>query len=118
MIGESLPFDAAVSSSKPEPLIDASEVARLLGVSRWWVYSHAGELGAVRLGTGPRAAVRFLPERVAEVRASGFGSRNYQESDSRTAEPQRRPRRKTRSGSEVELLPVGAAEARARRRSS
>lgn len=39
-------------------LIDAAAVADLLGVERDWVYAHANELGAVRLG-GPRGRLRF-----------------------------------------------------------
>jgi hypothetical protein len=40
-------------------LVDAAELARLLGTDRSWVYSHAGELGAIRLGSGPKARLRF-----------------------------------------------------------
>jgi predicted DNA-binding transcriptional regulator AlpA len=42
--------------------LDALEVARRLGVSREWVYEHAEELGAARLGSGRRPRLRF-PER-------------------------------------------------------
>lgn len=48
-----------------EPLVDAVEIARLLGKTRSWVYEHAGELGAVRLGSGPRPRLGFSPTRVA-----------------------------------------------------
>jgi hypothetical protein len=50
---------------QPEALVDAGEVARLYGKTRSWVYEHAGELGAVRLGSGPRPRLGFSPERVA-----------------------------------------------------
>jgi len=49
-----------------EPLVDAAEIARLHGKTRTWVYEHAGELGAVRLGSGPRPRLAFSPARVAE----------------------------------------------------
>jgi hypothetical protein len=49
-----------------EPLVDAAEIARLHSKTRWWVYEHAGELGAVRLGSGPRPRLAFSPARVAE----------------------------------------------------
>lgn len=39
-------------------LVDAATLARMLGVERDWVYAHAGQLGAVRLG-GPRGRLRF-----------------------------------------------------------
>lgn len=42
--------------------LDAQEVAHRLGVSREWVYEHADELGASRIGTGPRPRLRFPPQ--------------------------------------------------------
>jgi predicted DNA-binding transcriptional regulator AlpA len=35
------------------------EVARLLGRSAPWVYQHAIELGAIRMGNGPKARIGF-----------------------------------------------------------
>jgi hypothetical protein len=40
-------------------LVDARQLAHELGVSLDFVYAHAGELGAMRLGSGPRARIRF-----------------------------------------------------------
>jgi len=40
-------------------LIDASPLAAELGVERSWVYEHANELHPIRLGTGPKARLRF-----------------------------------------------------------
>jgi hypothetical protein len=40
-------------------LLDATELARHLGVTRTWVYEHADQLGAIRLGTGTKARLRF-----------------------------------------------------------
>jgi predicted DNA-binding transcriptional regulator AlpA len=42
----------------PTRFVDAAALARVLGVKRSWVYEHAGELGAVRLG-GPQGRLRF-----------------------------------------------------------
>jgi hypothetical protein len=50
----------------PEGLVDASEVARMAGRTRRWVYEHAGVLGAVPLGTGERPRLGFHPARVRE----------------------------------------------------
>jgi hypothetical protein len=49
-------------------LVDAAEVARRLGVDRAWVYDHADELGAIRLGKeeSKRPRLRFDPRLVAE----------------------------------------------------
>lgn len=40
-------------------LVDATTLAAELGVERSWVYEHANELHAIRLGTGPKARLRF-----------------------------------------------------------
>ena len=39
--------------------VDARELAEELGVSIDYVYAHARELGAMRLGSGPKARIRF-----------------------------------------------------------
>jgi hypothetical protein len=45
-------------------LVDAQAVADYLAVDRGWVYAHAGELGARRLGEGPKARLRFSLDEV------------------------------------------------------
>jgi hypothetical protein len=40
-------------------VLDAAQVADLLGRDRQWVYAHAGELGAFRYGNGPKARIGF-----------------------------------------------------------
>lgn len=47
----------------PTHWLDAQEVARRLGVSREWVYEHAEELGASRIGKGPRTEAAVPAER-------------------------------------------------------
>jgi hypothetical protein len=44
-------------------LVDARDLAGELGVSIDYVYAHATELGAMRLGSGPKARIRFDLER-------------------------------------------------------
>jgi hypothetical protein len=56
---------SGLTPARSEPLVDGAEIARLHGKTRSWVYEHAGELGAVRLGSGPRPRLGFSPERVA-----------------------------------------------------
>ncbi len=53
------PTLAQTTRSEDEGLVDASTAARLLGVSTGWVYAHADELGAVKLGSGPKPRLRF-----------------------------------------------------------
>jgi hypothetical protein len=48
-----------VASGSPARVLDAAEVADLLGRDRQWVYAHAGELGAFRYGDGPKARIGF-----------------------------------------------------------
>lgn len=76
--------------------IDAEEVAHRFGVSREWVYAHAEELGAVRVGEGPRPRLRFDVKKVSERFGSLAGSR----------EPQRENRSAVRWGGDLELLPI------------
>jgi hypothetical protein len=50
-----------------DQLVDAQGLADALGVARSFVYRHSGMLGAVRLGDGPRAPVRFDIETAREA---------------------------------------------------
>ena len=67
--------DAGLSpSAEPlRPLVDASTLAIDLSVSRAFVYEHAQELGALRLGSGPKARLRFDPA-VARAALSRYSS--------------------------------------------
>jgi hypothetical protein len=83
----------------PEGLVDAHEIARRMGRSRWWVYEHAGELGAVRLGHGPRARLGFSPARADAYLKAAADLRAPVPSPSRA-----RPRRRSSTRTPVELL--------------
>jgi len=57
-------FDAARSDLAPDlyalpALLTVAETAELLRAGRGWVYEHAAELGAVKLGTGQTAPLRI-----------------------------------------------------------
>jgi len=56
-----------------EGLVDASEVARMAGRTRRWVYEHAGVLGAVPLGSGERPRLGFHPARVRDYLGRDVG---------------------------------------------
>lgn len=77
-------------------LVDAAEVARRLSVSRDWVYEHSTSLGAIRLGKGPRARLRFDLVTVRE-RVSQLGH---------SREPQRENQPPVRHSAPVDLLPI------------
>jgi hypothetical protein len=44
--------------------VDTTALAIMLGVSGDWVREHAAELGAIRIGNGPKGALRFELRRV------------------------------------------------------
>jgi hypothetical protein len=78
-------------------LIDAAEVARRFSLSRDYVYRHADDLGAVRLGDGPKARLRFSPAKVDEALGG---------SSERESQPKRESVRPVRRGHGVTLLPI------------
>jgi hypothetical protein len=78
-------------------LIDAAGVAERFGISRDFVYAHADDLGAIRLGDGERPRLRFDPELVL----TALAPRPAPATDPHRA----KPRRRTRTSS-TELLPV------------
>jgi hypothetical protein len=65
-VAERLAPYLGAASSRPEGLVSASEVARMTGKTRRWVYDHAGDLGAVPLGSGSTPRLGFHPDRVRE----------------------------------------------------
>lgn len=91
-------------NGEPAGLLTASELARRLGVSRSWVYQHARELGAITLGDGPRARLRFdLRKALAALAADDLPS------DRPTQEPKssvRRGRSRRAEHSTAPLLPI------------
>jgi hypothetical protein len=54
----------AAPAAQPSRVLDAAQVADLLGRDRHWVYAHADELGAFRYGDGPMARLGFDHARV------------------------------------------------------
>jgi hypothetical protein len=77
---------------------DVHAVCARFGVSVDYVYAHATELGAIRLGEGPKARLRFDLAAVERALA-GRG-----DPAKPTTQPRRARRRKQRSGP-VELIP-------------
>ena len=82
----------------PESLIDVIELARRTGLSRTWIYEHARELGAIRLGDGPRARLRFNPDTVKRLLE--------REPPPRVEPTPARQRRPIRAMNDIELLPI------------
>jgi hypothetical protein len=79
---------------EPFRLLDTKTVARMLAVSEEWVREHAAELGAVRVGDGPKGALRFDPRRLRVA----LERRRLERSKDRDRQAQSRRRRSTRLG--------------------
>ena len=77
---------------------DVQAVCARFGVSPDYVYAHAKELGAIRLGRGPKARLRFDLARVEQVLRGDRGAAKA---------PCPRPRRRGRKQRDpaVELIP-------------
>lgn len=96
-----------LGGQQERPLVDAAEVARRLGWTRGTVYARADELGAVRLGDGPRARLRFD---LALVERRLLARRADQPAD--RAEPGERRRRRSRKTDGDALLPIRPSSSR------
>jgi hypothetical protein len=97
---ELLREEGAVSREGPR-LLTVAAVSQEFGVSTDWVYANAGPLGAIRLGSGPRARLRFdratIADRIAKIESHAARNRS----------PQRGKRRRgTREGAAGDLLPI------------
>jgi hypothetical protein len=86
-------------------LLTAQQLADHLGASRAWVYEHAHELEPLRLGTGPKARLRFDLERVLEA-LSCSPSRGSLPPEPPAPAAKARCRRASALGTTVELLPI------------
>lgn len=84
-------------------LVDAAELARRFGIERSWVYTHAIELGAVKLGSGPKPRLRFDPEIAARVLRK-VGDRSAADPPARSGKRAGQPY--VSGGSGVRLLPI------------
>jgi hypothetical protein len=87
-------------------LVSAATLAERLGVERSWVYEHAADLGGRRLGRGSKPPLRFNVETALAALPSCSAGRMPATSPGRSAEPNQRARRRPRSGTGADLLPI------------
>jgi hypothetical protein len=81
-------------------LLTVAETAELLRVGRSWVYQHAAELGAVKLGTGQTAPLRIPRDGVQRIVGArsprperrSVSARRARETESAQGELRARPR--------------------------
>jgi hypothetical protein len=96
-----------VPAGAPAGLVDAGTVARHFGLTRGWVYEHAGELGAIRLGDGPKARLRFDLAAVEAALEHGHSQGVEVKASPRPPTPRRHPREPRRpAGADASLLPI------------
>jgi hypothetical protein len=95
------------SMLEPMTWVAAAAVAQHLGVDVSYVYAHAGELGARRLGTGPKARLRF---RLDLVDSALIPPRCGADSAGQPRRANPRPRRT--SSRSTPLLPIRAPRTR------
>lgn len=103
---ELLSSDHAAPSGEGGRLVEAATVARKYAVSPAWVYDHADELGAIRLGTGAKPRLRFDLETVSKAMPScsaGRGSPGLPNPDNKRIS---KPTPRDAMGTNTELLPV------------
>jgi hypothetical protein len=81
---------------KPEGLVDARRLAEILDVRPAWVREHAADLCAIRLGSGPKAPLRFDVERVFELLAVD-GAKPADDGGEKSSHPPQRPIRRAAS---------------------
>jgi hypothetical protein len=92
-------------------LVSASELAEVLGVSRDYVYRHAEELGAIRVGgDGPRSErggrrLRFDVEKAIGRQSGWQAGEESQSSDPPAAAGRAGHERRRAAGSQLPLLP-------------
>lgn len=103
--------DATRVASARSPLVSAGELAEILGRSREWVYQHADELGGRRFGDGSRPRLWFDADVVMSGRQSSSES---EPADPPAAVDHSRGRRRRRTGSGAELLPIGGRRGQVR----
>jgi predicted DNA-binding transcriptional regulator AlpA len=88
-------------------VLNVQEVARLLGRSTGWVYEHAIELGAIRMGTGPKARIGF------DAAAIEQWKRARQRGPAPKSAPAPRRSRRRASGQGANLIPYEPSHRRA-----
>jgi hypothetical protein len=86
--------------------MDANEVADRYGVSRAFVYQHADDLGAIRVGGGSRPRLRFDPATVEE-RLADVSSTQPRLNGHAAQPPAVTRKRNLAGGADVRLLPIG-----------
>lgn len=82
-------------------MLTVAAVSQEFGVSTDWLYANARPLGAIRLGSGPRARLRFDRATIADRIAKGASHASRDRLSQRG-----KRRRSTWDGADGDLLPI------------
>ncbi len=99
------------ATPQTERLVDVAGVAKYLSVEPAWVYAHADELGARRLGSGARPRLRFSLHEVDDRLMSRAADGKQQASQPASEARSLRRRRRMENG--ADLLPIRGSRAAA-----
>lgn len=106
-VAELLAGSSAQAAESP-CLVDAQDLADLLGVSRNWVYANRERLGGRKAGPGRNSPVRFDRNEALERMRTGDLAGESQAADAaheKVPRPQR-PRRRAQRADSAPLLPL------------
>lgn len=87
-------------------LLTAAQLAAFLNVDPAWVYAHAEELAAWRLGSGPKARLRFDLDEVRRRLTVCPTGRESEGAQSRMVKPKTAGRRRSQTAQTTPLLPI------------
>jgi hypothetical protein len=99
------------SLTDTQRLVDAKTLANWLGVNTSYVYTHAADLGAMRLPAAKNASSKTAKPRLrfdlddVRRRLSCYASRESEPPEP-ASQAALRPRRRRRAGTSVDLLPI------------
>ena len=85
-------------------LVDATTLAKAIGMSRAYVYEHAAELGAVQIGDGDKPRLRFNLD-------AALAAFSVLTDKPPTAAPVQQPPRRRPSTTSAPLLPIAGERA-------
>jgi hypothetical protein len=93
--------------------LSAGETADRFALTTDWLYRHADKLGALRLGDGPKARLRFSPAKIEQVlsaRPPGNGSEPAEAPPPAAKPPRPHPKHRAGADRVPQLLPYRRRE--------
>jgi hypothetical protein len=80
-----------LGTKEQQGFLNVAQLARHLGLNPAWVYEHADELGAIRIGDGPKARIRFDLHTAKEALRQNQASRTPAPGNVKPRKPRRSP---------------------------